>query len=100
MALRLAFLQSASLRAICAIMNCTRYAEMLLVPKAAQEKVCMLKLREYQAIFNSNIFASSIVNSTYIFCMIHTELIITGLIILFDLTDCLFLYIKNGRKDL
>ncbi|ROT68821.1 putative E3 ubiquitin-protein ligase HERC1 isoform X4 [Penaeus vannamei] len=38
MALRLAFLQSASLRAICAIMNCTRYAEMLLVPKAAQEK--------------------------------------------------------------
>lgn len=43
MALRLAFLQSASLRAICAIMNCTRYAEMLLVPKAAQEKVCMLK---------------------------------------------------------
>lgn len=39
MALRLAFLQSASLRAICAIMNCPRYAEMLLVPRAVQEKV-------------------------------------------------------------
>lgn len=39
MALRLAFLQSASLRAICAIMNCPRYAEMLLVPRATQEKV-------------------------------------------------------------
>nr|XP_053648639.1 probable E3 ubiquitin-protein ligase HERC1 isoform X6 [Cherax quadricarinatus] len=38
MALRLAFLQSASLRAICAIMNCPCYAEMLLVPKAVQEK--------------------------------------------------------------
>ncbi|KAK7085894.1 hypothetical protein SK128_025641 [Halocaridina rubra] len=38
MALRLAFLQSASLRAICVIMNCPRYAEMLLVPKAVQEK--------------------------------------------------------------
>ncbi|MPC18905.1 putative E3 ubiquitin-protein ligase HERC1 [Portunus trituberculatus] len=38
MALRLAFLQSASLRAICAIMNCPRYAEMLLVPRAVQEK--------------------------------------------------------------
>ncbi|XP_064122794.1 probable E3 ubiquitin-protein ligase HERC1 isoform X2 [Macrobrachium nipponense] len=38
MALRLAFLQSASLRSICVIMNCPRYAEMLLVPKAVQEK--------------------------------------------------------------
>ncbi|XP_071541149.1 LOW QUALITY PROTEIN: probable E3 ubiquitin-protein ligase HERC1 [Panulirus ornatus] len=38
MALRLAFLQSASLRAICAIMNCPSFAEMLLVPKAVQEK--------------------------------------------------------------
>lgn len=45
MALRLAFLQSACLRTICALMNCPRYAEMLLVPKATQEKVCVqLKL--------------------------------------------------------
>lgn len=50
--------------------------------------------------FNSNIFASSIVNSTYIFCIVHTELIIKWIIIMFDLTDCLFSYIKNGRKDM
>ena len=37
-ALRLAMLQSASLRTISAIMNCTHYAEMLLVPKANQNK--------------------------------------------------------------
>lgn len=43
-ALRLALLQSASLRAITAIMNCPRYAEMLLIPRASHDKVSYIWL--------------------------------------------------------